>query len=78
MAEEWLTTRQAAEVSGYHPDHIRRLVRAKQIKAKKWGQAWMISRDSLLDYLQQSEASGQKRGPKSADNNASQGQQDVI
>ena len=65
MTEEWLTTEQAAELSGYHPDHIRRLVRGEQITAKKWGQAWMISRDSLTYYLEQSALKGEKRGPKS-------------
>ena len=72
MAEEWLTTEQAADLSGYHPDHVRRLVRAKHIEAKKWGQAWMISRESILDYGRRSRASGQKRGPKSPKTDPSQ------
>ena len=34
MAEEWLTTEQAAELSGYHPDHIRRLIRGGDLQAR--------------------------------------------
>jgi excisionase family DNA binding protein len=66
MPEEWLTTQEAAELSGYHPEHIRRLLRSGHLPARKWGQAWMISRDSLLEYLKTIEAKGKKRGPKKA------------
>jgi len=62
---DWLTTQDAVELSGYHPDHIRRLIRADEIDAQKWGNTWMISRESLLRYLKQVKAKGGKRGPKS-------------
>ena len=65
MLEEWLTTEQAAELSGYHPNHIRRLVRSGEVEARKWGQAWQISRQSLLVYLEAANQSDdQRRGPK--------------
>ena len=63
--EDWLPVEEAAQISGYHPNHIRRLVRAKAIRGQKWGKvAWMISRQSLLDYMKSSEAKGERRGPK--------------
>ncbi len=29
MAEEWITSKEAVELSGYHPDHLSRLVRSE-------------------------------------------------
>ena len=51
MPEDWLKTTEAAEISGYHPNHIRRLIRAGEIMARKWGAALMIDRQSLVEYL---------------------------
>ena len=64
MAEEWLTTEQAAELSGYHPNHIRRLLRSGEVDGRKWGQAWQVDRGSLMGYLERIGESGGKRGPK--------------
>jgi excisionase family DNA binding protein len=64
MPEEWLKTTEAAEISGYHPNHIRRLIRAGEIEARKWGSALMINRQSLIDYQKKVEAQGGRRGPK--------------
>jgi excisionase family DNA binding protein len=64
MPEDWLSTNEAAEISGYHPNHIRRLIRAGEISARKWGAALMISRQSLIEYMKKAETQGGKRGPK--------------
>ncbi len=64
MPEDWLSTNEAAEISGYHPNHIRRLIRAGEINARKWGTALMISRQSLIEYMKKAETQGGKRGPK--------------
>ncbi|MCA9942040.1 MAG: helix-turn-helix domain-containing protein [Anaerolineales bacterium] len=65
MAEDWLTTQQAADLSGYHPNHLRRLLRAHEIKGRKWGQAWQIEKQSLKDYLDKAGKIDDKRwGPK--------------
>jgi excisionase family DNA binding protein len=61
---DWMTTQEAANLSGYHPDHVRRLIRAGLITARKWGNAWMISRESLLSYMVKVESEGARRGPK--------------
>ncbi len=63
--DEWLSTYDAAKVAGFHPDHVRRLVRAKQLEARKWGNAWMIRRKSLFRYITAARRRGKKRGPKS-------------
>lgn len=62
--DEWLTVKEAAEFSGYHENHIRRLLRGGGIQCRKWGNAWMVNRESLLEYLKKSRAQGEKTGPK--------------
>ena len=64
MAEDWLTVPQAAELSGYHIIHIRRLLLSRKISGRKWGRDWQVSRASLLAYLQKMEKEGKRRGPK--------------
>ena len=65
MAEEWLTTAEAAELSGYHPERIRELVRDGKINGRKFGIVWQIDQGSLLAFLEESKESGDKRrGPK--------------
>ncbi|MFC2052847.1 helix-turn-helix domain-containing protein [Chloroflexota bacterium] len=62
--DDWLTSTEAAEISGYHVERIRELLREEKIKGRKWGQAWMISRDSLMSYVHKIEKQGARRGPK--------------
>lgn len=64
MTDDWITTREAVELSGYHPDHLRRLIRAGDIEARKFGIVWQVSRQSLLSYLKDAQGSTDKRrGP---------------
>ena len=51
MHEDLITTPEAAALSGYYPDHLRRAIRAGKIKAQKFGIVWQISRASLMNYL---------------------------
>lgn len=63
--DDWLTSKEAAALAGYHLEYIRRLVRAGELEARKWGSgAWMINKDSLLRYLERMETQGERRGPK--------------
>ncbi|MBE0410728.1 MAG: helix-turn-helix domain-containing protein [Anaerolineales bacterium] len=63
---DWLTTSEAAWLSGYHPERIRELVREEIIKSRKFGPVWQVSRKSLMKYLKESRMSGdRRRGPKS-------------
>jgi len=62
--EDWLTTYEAVRISGYELDYIRKLIRAKKITGRKWGQSWQVSRTSLLGFLKSKEQQGQKRGRK--------------
>ena len=62
--EDWLTTYEAVQLSGYELDYIRKLVRAQKIIGRKWGQSWQVSRKCLLEFLKQREKQGEKRGRK--------------
>ena len=63
MPEKWITTQEAAEISGYNVQHIRRLARGGFINSKKWGKEWMIDRVSVMEYLEK-EGHGPQRKRK--------------
>jgi excisionase family DNA binding protein len=67
MAEDWITTQQAAEVTGYTADYVRKLAISGKVKGRRWGRDWQIDRRSLLAYVKAAEKLGAKRGPKSGD-----------
>ena len=62
--EEWLTSYDAAHLSGYNPDYIRQLIRSRKVLGRKWGQTWQVNRKSLQQYMTKSEKRGERRGPK--------------
>jgi excisionase family DNA binding protein len=47
---EWITTAEAAVLTGYDATHVRYLVREGHIRGKKFGRDWMVHRGSLLAY----------------------------
>ncbi len=61
---DWITTAEAVKLSGYTPEHIRRLIKLGAVKAQKWGREWQVSRKSLLAYVHKAEELGERRGPK--------------
>ena len=70
MSEEsdtthWISVPDAARVSGYHPEHLRKLLKAGKIRGQKFATVWQIDEASLRAYLHRIEQLGEKRGPKS-------------
>ena len=65
MADDWITTRDAVKLSGFHPDHLRTLIRGGRIKGQKYFVVWQVSRSSLVRYLEEQEKHGERRGRKS-------------
>ncbi len=62
---DWMSVDEAATLSGYNPEHIRRLIRDGRILAEKKGWMWWVDRKSLTAFLQDSRKSeDQRRGPK--------------
>jgi excisionase family DNA binding protein len=63
--DDWITTQEAAELSGYHVNYLRKLIRRGDIEGRKVSIVWLIQRQSLLSYMAQAEQSDDKRrGPK--------------
>ena len=58
---DWITTHQAAELSGYNAEYIRDLIRKGKIRSQKWGRDWQISRASLIDYMRAADKSPDRR-----------------
>jgi excisionase family DNA binding protein len=61
---EWITTKEAAELSGYSMKHVRRLVISGSVKGQLFGREWQVSRAGLLAYVRKAGKLGAKRGPK--------------
>ncbi len=53
MAANWISTSEASELSGYHPEHIRELVRDGKIKANRKGTMFWIDKSSLQRFLKE-------------------------
>lgn len=60
--EDWLSVIQAAELTNYHPERIRELLREEKVIGRKFASVWMVNRASLLAYVKNNK--GKKRGPK--------------
>ena len=60
MATDWISTTEAAELSGYHPEYIRQLVRQGKIQAEQKSFRFWIDRDSLLHFLQETKKATRK------------------
>jgi excisionase family DNA binding protein len=60
VLSDWLTTEVAADLSGFHVEYVRRLIRSGEIKGKKWGREWMVEKESLISYLKTERHPGPK------------------
>jgi hypothetical protein len=61
---EWISVTEAANLSDYHPERLRELIREGKIKARKVITVWQVDRGSLDAYLRKIEKLGAKRGRK--------------
>ncbi len=65
---EWLSLRQAAEISGYHPDYLRDMIRQGEIKGRNLVFFWQVERSSLEAFSKQTHSHRDRRwGPKGPD-----------
>lgn len=63
---DWISVEEAAELSGYNEEYLRRLIRDGKIRAQKKGWQWWVDKTSVLTYLKTSrQSSDQRHGPKS-------------
>lgn len=66
MASE-LTSKEAAELTGYSVDYVQDLAREGKVKARKILTVWLIDRKSLLEHNKNARKQGAKTGPKKGD-----------
>jgi excisionase family DNA binding protein len=66
--DDWITTNEAADLSGYHVNYIRQLIRRGAIHARKFGTIWQVSQSSLEAYVESATKSEDGRhGPHPRD-----------
>jgi len=58
---EWITTKEAAELTGYSVDYLRRIMRKGRVEARKWVNTWMINKASLLAYKREMDCLGRSK-----------------
>lgn len=64
MLTDGITTKAAAELTGYHQKYIRQLAKSGQIMAERFGRDWVVSKSALMAYKKRMSKQGEKRGPK--------------
>lgn len=51
---EWITTKEAAELTGYHVNYIRKLIRCGKILGlKRSGRDWWVDKTSTMAYFEE-------------------------
>lgn len=53
VAEGWLTTAKAEELTGYTPEWLRRLARNGKVKSEKVADRLLFEKASLIEYQRQ-------------------------
>ena len=57
----WITVSQAAEISGYNAEYLRRLIRDGKIGYRMFSFMYQVDKKSLLKYLKEAEKKADKR-----------------
>jgi len=58
IAQGWVNTREAADITGHSVAYIRQMIRRERIEAHKVGRDWLVNLSSLLAYKRQMETLG--------------------
>jgi excisionase family DNA binding protein len=64
---DWVSVKEAVELTGYHPYYLRELIRNEKISAEKKGNSWWVDREALLSYITAAGAakhSDKRHGPR--------------
>ena len=57
---EFMTTQEAAEKLGFHVKSIPKMVRDDVLKGVRFGRAWLVSRESVEEYLKKTKDMGKR------------------
>jgi len=60
---EWISTKEAAEYTGYCEAHLRYLLRKGRVDGRKFGRDWFTTKEALQEYI----ATNPRPGPKPKD-----------
>jgi len=52
---EFMTTKEAARKLGFHVKRIPTMVRNKTLDGVRFGRAWLVSKESVTEYLKKTE-----------------------
>lgn len=55
---ELMTVEDAAEILGYHTDHVYRLLREKKLDGQKFGNGWVVKTQSVIEAKARQSDSG--------------------
>jgi excisionase family DNA binding protein len=55
---EWITTKEAAELTGYSPVTLRQFAREGRIEGCKRGRDWFLSKEDVVTYVEEMEQLG--------------------
>jgi len=61
VAEGWITTSEAVDLTGYAPEYLRQLARKGAIETRKFAGRWLFNRDDLLGYKARMDALGRRK-----------------
>jgi len=49
--DDFITLKEAGQISGYHPDYIGALIRSNKVKGKKVGKNWFVSKKEVQEHF---------------------------
>jgi excisionase family DNA binding protein len=49
---EWITTKEAAELTGYTPSYLRKAISRDRLQGLKRGGAWFMRKEEVLAYVE--------------------------
>ena len=55
---EWITTKEAAELTGYTADYFRKALRRERIYGEKHGRDWFLKKSDVLAYAKEMQELG--------------------
>lgn len=61
--EEFMTTKEAAEILGFHVRSIPKMLRDNILEGERFGRDWLVSRKSVQEYLEKTKGMS-KRDPR--------------
>ena len=55
---DWITTKEAADLTGYSASYFRNLIRWGRLQAEKRGRDWFLDKEQVLAYKREMEQLG--------------------